>query len=181
MVCVKCQTFLVTENYKGVKLMAEGWELLDILTDFTLGRTMRSILAGQCEDLGTLHIKPASSPKRKLYIRWAESSAREVWTVWGVLTLLTGRWTSHHRIIMHHHWRPSLLKGDQWPVISDIALLYSVQIFLIPSLIRSSLIIGWLIPLSQLVDMRIAFATDYPNDTSMLPLLTWWPVITSES
>ena len=23
-VCVKCQTFLVTENYKGVKLMAEG-------------------------------------------------------------------------------------------------------------------------------------------------------------
>ena len=53
-------------------------QLLDILTDFTLGRTMRSILAGQCEDLGTLHIKPASSPKRKLYIRWAESSAREV-------------------------------------------------------------------------------------------------------
>ena len=117
-VCVKCQTFLVTENYKGVKLMAEGWELLDILTDFTLGRTMRSILAGQCEDLGTLHIKPASSPKRKLYIRWAESSAREVWGVdcMGSADTADGEMD----IASSHHHAPPLtpLSSQGWPVTS---------------------------------------------------------------
>ena len=96
--------------------MAEGWELLDILTDFTLGRTMRSILAGQCEDLGTLHIKPASSPKRKLYIRWAESSAREVWGVdcMGSADTADGEMD----IASSHHHAPPLtpLSSQGWPV-----------------------------------------------------------------